>query len=371
MSPEAYKPENSPENSSEKSGKVSDPVEPARKFSALNYAAALQIRQATATSGTEYDPLPGRKSFQQTVEMIRTELVAYRAKTEEERADYSEMLNRAILGYETDRRKLLALIQDMLDKKHIVDHPLQDSPYRALSEAIFAEVIGLNILELILKNRDGLEEIQVVGRDIFEVRNGRSIRSIHRLNSTKEVERIQQNLVLFNNDSLNRRKKWAEVSLRDGSRVTMTGFGFSAEPTLTIRLYTVRHYNLQTLTSSSLSTISDQMRQMILCILRSGFNMVVIGPTNSGKTHFIKALIGELPDEERIITIESRLELMLKRDFPGKNIIEYEVDEEDRRHDSQAAFKLALRQSPQRICHAEKRIGLKDAILLSIRQFQF
>ena len=43
----------------------------------------------------------------------------------------------------------------------------------------------------------------------------------------------------------------------------------------------------------------------------------------------IKALIGELPDEERIITIEGRHELMLCRDFPEKNIIEYETDEED------------------------------------------
>ena len=54
----------------------------------------------------------------------------------------------------------------------------------------------------------------------------------------RELERIQQNLVLFNNDTLNPRKRWAEVVLRDGSRVTMTGFGFTAEPTLTIRFYT-------------------------------------------------------------------------------------------------------------------------------------
>jgi pilus assembly protein CpaF len=46
---------------------------------------------------------------------------------------------------------------------------------------------------------------------------------------------------------------------------------------------------------------------------------------------------------------------MLKRDFPRKNIIEYEVDEEDTAHSGNQAFKLALRQSPKRICHAEIR----------------
>jgi pilus assembly protein CpaF len=171
----------------------------------------------------------------------------------------------------------------------------------------------------------------------------------------KELERIQQNLVLFNEESLNRRKKWAEVALRDGSRVTMTGFGFTSEPTLTIRLFTVKAFDLASLCDGKYATINETIRALILCILRSRFNMVVTGPTNSGKTHLIKAFIAELPDEERLITLESRFELMLKRDFPGKNIIEYEIDGEDAAHDGNQAFKLALRQSPKRICNAEIR----------------
>ena len=45
---------------------------------------------------------------------------------------------------------------------------------------------------------------------------------------------------------------------------------------------------------------------MLIAVLQARFNIVIIGPTNSGKTHLIKALIGELPDEERIITIEGQ-----------------------------------------------------------------
>ena len=83
--------------------------------------------------------------------------------------------------------------------------------------------------------------------------------------------------------------------------------------------------------------------------------MVFIGPTNSGKTNLMKAMIAELPDEERVVTIEGRFEMMLGRDFPGKNIVEYETSEEDAAHGAAQAFKLALRQSPQRIIHAEIR----------------
>ena len=77
--------------------------------------------------------------------------------------------------------------------------------------------------------------------------------SAYSLPSVRELERIQQNLVLFNNDTLNPRKRWAEVVLRDGSRVTMTGFGFTAEPTLTIRFYTIKRFDLASLAAAELS----------------------------------------------------------------------------------------------------------------------
>ena len=40
-------------------------------------------------------------------------------------------------------------------------------------------------------------------------------------------------------------------------------------------------------------------------------NIVVSGPTGSGKTTWTKALIHEIPAEERLITIEDAQELVL------------------------------------------------------------
>ncbi|WP_202916180.1 ATPase, T2SS/T4P/T4SS family [Paenibacillus mesophilus] len=329
-----------------------------RKFSVLAYS---MLRRGTAhqTSQAAVEPKLPREdehpAFQRCVEEIRTYLVASRGKTEEERQQYSESLNRAVLGFEEERVRFVAIINDQLAKRRLNHIVPPNRRYATLAEAVFAEVIGMNVLELLLQDRDGLEEIQVVGTDIFEVRGGRAIPSPHKFQHVKEVERIQQNLVLFNNEVINPRKRWAEVSLKDGSRVTLTGFGFTAEPTMTIRFYTMRYYNLHTLCHPDYETMDETIRTVLLCLLRCYFNMVVIGPTNSGKTNLIKAMIAELPDHERIVTIETRHELMLKRDFPNKNIIEYEVSEDDSVHSGNQAFKLALRQSPKRICHAEIR----------------
>lgn len=329
----------------------------ARGFSPAEFAAQINGGQRTVPppEGTLPDQAAPGEEFGKLADEIRTYLSAPRGMTEEERRQYGETLNRAVLGFPHERKQVLAMIEDRLIRMRV--HGLEDwrRPYGSLAEALFAEVVGLNVLELVLADKDGLEEIQVVGERIYEVRNGRTRLSLYKFDSVREVERIQQNLVLYNNDRINPRKRWAEVMLIDGSRVTMTGFGFTACPTLTLRFYTVRSFDLDTLCGPECRTMNERMRNLLQALLKARFNLVVIGPTNTGKTHLMKAFIAELPPEERIVTIESRREMMLGRDFPDRNIIEYEAAEDDPVHGPAKAFKLALRQSPQRIIHAEIR----------------
>ncbi|GGG09171.1 ATPase, T2SS/T4P/T4SS family [Paenibacillus abyssi] len=326
-----------------------------RRFSPSDYAVQLRIDAPEHLEQERRTEETAQSEFRKLAEDIRGFLSTPRGTTEEERRQYNERLNRAVLGFPQERSELLAVIADRLIRKRIHQLPGYHHPYQSLAEALFAEVIGLNVLELVLLGQEGLEEIQVVGTQVFEVRDGRAVPSPYEFESIHDVERIQQNLVLFNNDRINPRKRWAEVMLSDGSRVTMTGFGFTSEPTLTMRFYTVRHFDLKLLCKPEIRTMNEKVLELLQSILKARFNIIVIGPTNSGKTHLIKALLAELPDDERIITIENRLEMMLRRDFPRKNLIEYEADEEDRQHCSAQAFKLALRQSPQRIVHAEIR----------------
>ncbi|WP_166245175.1 ATPase, T2SS/T4P/T4SS family [Paenibacillus turpanensis] len=314
------------------------------KFSPLGYAAQAN---PAATSA--------HPSYTYIIDEMRSFLVSRKGGSEEERIQWTETLNRAVLGYPDAKRVCLGIIQDELMKRRWLDTVWSNRLYQSLEEAVYAEVVGMSVLELLLQDRAGLEEIQVVGTQVYEVRAGQTRLTPFRFEDIRALERVQQNLVLFNQDSLHQRKRWAEVRLRDGSRVTMTGFGYTSEPTLTIRFYTVAHFGLERLASAELDTISEPVRRMLLCILESRLNVVIIGPTNSGKTNLLKSLIAEIPDEERIVTIEARLELMLRRDFPAKNVVEFEVDEEDPTHNGRQAFKLALRQTPKRIIHAEIR----------------
>lgn len=316
-----------------------------QKFSALSHGS----RRTDAARTQPSDPM----SFQRIVNELRAELALASADGSGELQH--DMLNRAVLGYEEERKRLYALIEQRLLQRRLFDGDFTDASYSSLAEAVFAEIVGMNVLELVLKNREGLEEVQVAGVRIFEVCGGVSRLSPYTFKSVGEVERLQQNLVLFNHDTLNARKRWAEVRLSDGSRVTMTGFGFTAEPTVTIRFHKLDSCKLMDLCEPPFCSLDRRSALLLRAIVTGRINLVIIGATNTGKTHLLKALIGEMPDDERIVTMESRFELMIRQSFPGKNVIEYEVTEDDALHDGQQAFKLALRQSPVRIIHAEIR----------------
>jgi len=323
-----------------------------KRFSALDYMSRRGKQQELDQNEHEH---AGAEQFQKLCYELRGFLATPRGYSEEDRRQYSEQLNRAVLGYPDARSYILHLISDRLLQLHVQDIPNYTHPYATLAEAIFAEIVGMHVLEAIIAETEGLEEIQVVGTQIFTVIRGEISLSSYRFEHVKEVERIQQNLVLFNNDQINMKKRWAEVMLRDGSRVTITGNGYTSLPTLTIRFYTLRNIPLQQLTHTPYRMMSPLILTLLQAILTSRYNLVLIGQTNTGKTNLLKALIAELPTSERLVTIEGRYEMMISRDYPDRNIIEYEINEDDYLHSSRQAFKLALRQSPQRIIHAEIR----------------
>lgn len=294
--------------------------------------------------------------FQSIVEETRAYLIGYNGDgSQQDKQRHLDMMNRAVLGYEEERKLLFAMIQQFLLQKRWSSDNVPDGRYTSLAEAVFSDIIGMNVLELLLKNKTGIEEIQVVGTKVYVVRGGQPRASGYDFRTISDVERLQQNLVLFNQDTLNIRKRWAEVRLNDGARVTLTGFGFTAEPTLTIRFYQDQLLTLEDLCDPAYATMNMETASLLRSLVRARVNLIIAGPTNSGKTQLLKALVKEMPDEERLITIESRFELFLERDFPAKNIIQYEIQEDDPLHNGQQAFKLALRQSPTRIIHAEIR----------------
>jgi type IV secretion system protein VirB11 len=105
---------------------------------------------------------------------------------------------------------------------------------------------------------------------------------------------------------------------------------------------------LQLLQSSAYETF---MRLAV----RSRKNILVSGPTGSGKTTWTKALIREIPSSERLITIEDAKELVLDR-HPNHVRLFYSKDDQGvARVTPKQLLESCLRMKPDRILLAEIR----------------
>jgi type IV secretion system protein VirB11 len=84
-------------------------------------------------------------------------------------------------------------------------------------------------------------------------------------------------------------------------------------------------------------------------------NILVSGPTGSGKTTFTKALIREIPPDERLITIEDARELVLDK-HPNHVRLYYSKDDQGlARVTPKQLLESCLRMKPDRILLAELR----------------
>ncbi len=89
--------------------------------------------------------------------------------------------------------------------------------------------------------------------------------------------------------------------------------------------------------------------------VRSRKNILVSGPTGSGKTTWTKALIREIPEDERLITIEDARELVLDR-HPNHVRLFYSKDDQGlARVTPKQLLECCLRMKPDRVLLAELR----------------
>jgi type IV secretion system protein VirB11 len=99
------------------------------------------------------------------------------------------------------------------------------------------------------------------------------------------------------------------------------------------------------------SSYEDFMRLAV----RSRKNILVSGPTGSGKTTWTKALICEIPSDERLVTIEDAKELVLDR-HPNHVRLYYSKDDQGvARVTPKQLLESCLRMKPDRILLAELR----------------
>lgn len=85
----------------------------------------------------------------------------------------------------------------------------------------------------------------------------------------------------------------------------------------------------------------------LLCLcensIKAHMNMFVGGLPGAGKTELLKFLAKDIPENEKIITIEDNRELHLKYIYPAKHVVELKVGKDEDSFDYESALRTILR----------------------------
>lgn len=183
-----------------------------------------------------------------------------------------------------------------------------DGALRRLGDA----VLGLDRLQPYL-NDPAIEELIVNGPSrIFVIAEGRKrlLPDVY-FDSDEEVLALAKRIVGPLGRRLDEASPMVDARLPDGSRLNAVIPPVARWPCLTIRKFTMRAHSLPELVKGR--TLPDSAATFLDAAVRGAMNLLVTGPTGSGKTTVLNALGGSIASpEERVVVVEEVGELQLQ-----------------------------------------------------------
>lgn len=225
---------------------------------------------------------------------------------------------------------------------------LSDSDRLVRARALAVEIVGLGAIQTLLDS-PGVSDVLVNGPGrVWVERRGRLVASEVSVDTSaimRSIERLVGPLGL----SADRANPIVDARLSDGSRVTVVLPPLAPDgPLLAIRRHRVESFDLPAFGPEAVVTL-------LRAVVDRALNVIVFGPTGSGKTSLLNAMARELPCGERVVTVEDTAELRL----PGDHVVRLEarpgLADGAGRTDIRDLVRASLRLRPDRIVVGEVR----------------
>lgn len=205
-----------------------------------------------------------------------------------------------------------------------------------------------------------VEEVIVNGpREVLVLRDG--IQEPAGVEFASEEELLQTVRQMLGNGSarLDRASPMVTATLEDGSRLNAVLPPVAMPMAVTIRRHQLARFG-QLADLALANTLPWELVPLFQAAVMARLNFVVSGGTGSGKTTMLRLLIGEVPRNQRIITIEDQRELHVRSAGGGRaNTVSLEAREANTEGTGeitiQQLVRNALRQRPDRIFVGESR----------------
>jgi pilus assembly protein CpaF len=233
---------------------------------------------------------------------------------------------------------------------------IEDRIKDRLFQMILDDLIGYGPIQPLIDD-PLVSEIMVNGpKSVYIEREGELIETGVQFEDDGHVMRIIYRMIYPLGRRVDMDHPMADARLPDGSRVNVIISPSAIDgPCITIRKFLLNRMSMNDLVK--VGTLTDTMAEFLEACIVARLNVVISGPTSSGKTTFLNILSGYIPGQQRIITIEDAVELKLKQ----KHIVRLETRSPNMDGAGEVTMRdlvrNALRMRPDRIIVGEVRGG--------------
>lgn len=249
-----------------------------------------------------------------------------------------------------------------------------ESEEQALISRAIDQVLGMGLLQKTLDDPQ-ISDIHVRGNSPIwvKLRNGlRECRPPIVDNDDELIDLIRRTATRMGRSERRFDAGSPELNLQlaDGSRLFAT-MEVSSRPSLVIRKHQFEISSLEDLVVRGM--MPHGIAEMFRAMVQSRRNVIIAGGTGSGKTTLLRALINEVPPEERIVTIEDAYELGLER-FEHLHPDHDSLQSRPANIEGQGEItladltKMALRMDPDRVIVGEVRGAEAFPMLMAMSQ---
>ncbi len=184
---------------------------------------------------------------------------------------------------------------------------LGDSALLTLADGLRRDLTGAGPLEPLLADPQ-VTDVLVNGTQVWQDRGNGLERTAVDWSGPDPVRRLAQRLAASCGRALDDAHPFVDARLPDGTRLHAVLTPVATDgPCLSLRTFRQRAFTLPELVAAG--TIDGPTAELLQAIVSARLAYLVTGGTGSGKTTLLAALLGLIPDTERIVVVEDAAEL--------------------------------------------------------------
>lgn len=180
-----------------------------------------------------------------------------------------------------------------------------------LEKRVFNSLRKLDALQELLDDPE-VSEVMVNGSSHIFYEKAGEVHPWNQCFATEEkMQDVIQQIVGRHNRVVNLSNPIVDTRLEDGSRVNIVLSPIAIDGSaITIRKFPERPLDMEALIKRG--TLHEEAAELLQCLVKARYSILVSGGTSSGKTTFLNALSQYIPENERVITIEDSAELQIQ-----------------------------------------------------------